>query len=189
MFLLGIGSGRSKGSILNHIFRGVTALILTSAVAHASDLNKDLLDAAGKGNERKVLALLQKGADVNAADDLGWTPLKRAAENNKVDVVDLLIENGAMIDTLNGSPIPSYAGIAASGYTAIHRAAWDGRTEAVKVLIEHGAALDLTTDETADEGYTALHLAVAGGRIETVKVLMEHGAALDLHTAGGGGRR
>ena len=128
MFLLGIGSGRSKGSILNHIIRGITALILMSAVALAGDLDKDLIKAAGKGDAKKVLALLQKGADVNAADKLGWTPLKRAAENNKVDVVDLLIENGAMIDTLNGSPIPSFAGIAASGYTALHRAAWDGRT-------------------------------------------------------------
>ena len=88
MFLLGIGSGRSKGSILNHIIRGITALILMSAVALAGDLDKDLIKAAGKGDAKKVLALLQKGADVNAADKLGWTPLKRAAENNKVDVVD-----------------------------------------------------------------------------------------------------
>ena len=49
MFLLRIGLGRSKGLILNHIFGGITALLLTSAVAHASD-GQDLLNAASTGD-------------------------------------------------------------------------------------------------------------------------------------------
>ena len=42
--------------------------------------------------------MLRAGADVNAADDHGVTPLERAAENASVAVVERLLAAGADVD-------------------------------------------------------------------------------------------
>ena len=86
MFLLRIGLGRSKGWILNHIFRGITALILTSAVAHASD-GEDLLKAAYDGDLAQVRTLLDKGTDIDHQDKNGWTALTIASEQGREGIV------------------------------------------------------------------------------------------------------
>ena len=80
MFLLGIGLGRTKGMILNYIFRGITALILTSAVAHADD-GEDLLKAALAGDLPQVRTLLENGADIEHQDGRGVTALIQASHN------------------------------------------------------------------------------------------------------------
>lgn len=46
-----------------------------------------------------VQALLAAGADVNDANDRGWTPLHQAAYSNQCDVAGLLIDNGADLET------------------------------------------------------------------------------------------
>ena len=55
---------------------------------------------AGKGIARM---LIMKGANVNAASDDGSTPLMLAAMNAKVDVVELLLDNGAKADVKNNA--------------------------------------------------------------------------------------
>jgi len=61
-------------------------------------LNSELLEAARKGDARRVRELLDRGADVNARDKRGFTPLHVAAVNDHVDVAKLLLEHGADID-------------------------------------------------------------------------------------------
>ena len=39
--------------------------------------------------------LIQKGANVNLIDNLNWTPINRAIDLNKKEIVKILIENGA----------------------------------------------------------------------------------------------
>jgi ankyrin repeat protein len=39
--------------------------------------------------------LLERGADINARDDSGSTPLYQAAAWDRLDVIDLLLEKGA----------------------------------------------------------------------------------------------
>ena len=46
-----------------------------------------------------VLTLLDYGADVNAQDLLGMTPLMRAARSGNANVISLLLERGALINT------------------------------------------------------------------------------------------
>ena len=91
MFLLGIGLRRSRGLILNHIFLGITALILTSAVAHASD-GEDLLKAASDGDLAQVRALLEKGTDIEHQNRAGH--LRTGTRG----VVQALLAKGAEID-------------------------------------------------------------------------------------------
>ena len=94
MFLLGIGLGRSTGLILNHIFRGITALILMSAVAHASD-GQDLLQAAYAGDLSQVRTLLEKGTDIDHQAQNGATALYLASQNGHEGVVHALLAKGA----------------------------------------------------------------------------------------------
>ncbi len=54
-----------------------------------------LVWGAGKNNERMPELLLERGADVNAKDDAGWSALTRAARLGFNDVVKLLLDNGA----------------------------------------------------------------------------------------------
>ena len=176
MGFLGVRLERSERWILNCIFLKVTVLIFMSGVALAADLDEDLIKAARKGDAKKVVALLRQGADVNAEErSFGWTPLKRAAAENKVDVVNLLIESGADIDAQNFSSYccPHFpAGISAYGRTALYTAAFWGRREIAKALIAHGAAVDLATSS----GLTALGVAFEYDKKEIVRMLLEAGA-------------
>ena len=54
-----------------------------------------LLRAALAGEAEEVRALLGRGADVNAADRDGWTPLMEAASKGHAAVVRLLLDAGA----------------------------------------------------------------------------------------------
>ena len=47
--------------------------------------------------------LINQGADVNARDNVGGTPLMKAAKNSKFNVVKLLILNGAEMQAVDNS--------------------------------------------------------------------------------------
>jgi hypothetical protein len=65
-----------------------------------------LLDAARGGDVGRVRAILDAGADVNAANRYGVTALGFAAERGHIDVVRMLVERGAdvnVVDSFYGS--------------------------------------------------------------------------------------
>jgi ankyrin repeat protein len=84
-----------------------------------------LMIAALKGLLPLAQQLVEKGADVNKT---GWTPLHYAATAGKLEVIALLLENHAYIDT--ESP---------NGSTPLMMAAGYGTPSAVKLLLEEGA--------------------------------------------------
>lgn len=47
------------------------------------------------GNERTMKKLIKLGADVNALDEHGWTPLHIASANGEHSVIQFLLDNGA----------------------------------------------------------------------------------------------
>src|SRR5947209_2724215 len=79
---------------------------------------------------RLVKLALRYGAQVDAPDGRGHTPLMLAAEDGNTPMVRLLLEAGANVNALDNL-----------GYQSLHWAAtnrqWDGST--VKLLLEHGA--------------------------------------------------
>lgn len=51
----------------------------------------------------KMMSLLSAGADVNATDKFGWTPLMFAVRNDDIELVSLLLRWGANVNAVNNS--------------------------------------------------------------------------------------
>ncbi|WP_342116918.1 ankyrin repeat domain-containing protein [Pseudoduganella sp. OTU4001] len=87
--------------------------------------NTALMMAAFQKNKPAVLALLEKGAQINRP---GWTALHYAAAAGDLDIMKLLLERHAYIDA--ESP---------TGMTPLMLAAREGMEDAVKLLLQEGA--------------------------------------------------
>lgn len=110
------------------LFLSIIAFALPLTV-HAQDLNEELWAAARQGDTLAVKAALAKGAEVNAKTRYGATALSYAADRGFVEVIRVLLENGADVnakDTFYNAP-------------ALTWAAYNGHTAAVKFMLEKGA--------------------------------------------------
>jgi TPR repeat protein len=130
-----------------------------------------------------VKSLLQKGANVNEPDSLGWIPLHFAAYKGYKQIAELLLNNGAIVDAKANNDI-----------RPIHLAAEQGQTVLVELLLGKGA--DVNARQI--QGWTPLGLAAQNGHLETVKLLLDKGADVNsksksgltpLHTAVSKGHR
>src|SRR5262245_13778568 len=71
--------------------------------------------AAQDGDLETVRALVASGADVNAFDDLGMTPLHYAAKNEQLSIAQFLLQHGAHVNahhepTVGNTPLREIAG-------------------------------------------------------------------------------
>jgi outer membrane protein assembly factor BamB len=129
-------------------------------------VNDQLLAAAGKGDVATVAALLAKGADVNAENELRATPLYIACELGHVDLVKLLLDHGANPDAkdleFGRTPLRN------ASVPAKDARQRDARAEIVKLLIQKGAGSDgESLVELIDRGYSdAVRTIVARGRVD-----------------------
>ena len=108
-----------------------------SSLSFAQDQTLALIEAARKGDLKKVQELLKKGADVNAKDEKeeGITALMAASIAGHLDIVRLLLKKGADVNAKD-----------AAGRTALMFAAQEKESEdmissapIVKLLLENGA--------------------------------------------------
>src|SRR3989338_3904576 len=90
-----------------------------------------LIAASIMGHTEIMKLLVEKEANVNAADNNAFTPLIYSAAKGNVEGIKLLLEHGANVDTRN-----------ANGETALIRAAGEGHADVVRILIEKGANKD-----------------------------------------------
>ena len=126
-----------------------------------NDGTTPLMLAAHMGNLPLVDELVKAGADVNAADERGWTALAKSTYNPDLkrgfaDVAQTLIKAGANIEaqvTYGVRPL-----MLAAGY---------GETEVVEVLLEAGA--DVTARN--EGGFTALMMVKQKHYVDVINLL------------------
>jgi ankyrin repeat protein len=125
--------------------------------------NRDLLWAAWNGQKAVVKVLLEKGADLEAKDDTGQTPLSVASEKGHKDVVQLLLAAGQVdVDSKDKN-----------GQTPLWMAARNGHEGIVQLLLERGQV----NVEAEDSEYsrTPLWMAAYNGHEDVVQLLLERG--------------
>ena len=138
-----------------------------------------LITAAHNGNLNSVRILLRYGADIAARGTLtidgevieGCAPLWAAAASGRLDVVKLLIERNADVDsrTLTGS-------------TPLRVAAHEGHLDVVGCLVESGA--DVNARLSRDNS-TPLMVACSWGHSSVATYLINKGAIMDLQDKDG----
>jgi ankyrin repeat protein len=170
-------------------------------VARATDAggSTPLHHAAGFGTLDSLTFLLDKGADVNAKNRRGSTPLFWALHDEAK--VRLLVARGAAvkIKQVEGRSPVYQAALLGNGYavlrflldnggdpnaatlnglTPLGGAALRGDVEAMRLLIDRGAAIDAKNGA----GATALMAAATNGNPSAVQLLLEKGADPNLRT-------
>jgi len=137
--------------------------------------NMDLFECVENNDTQGLLLALQKVAEINSRHhEMGVCPIHVAAETGVIDSLQLLIDNGAKLNTLDGEK-----------KTALHYAAEFENVECVKALLESGARVNLRDHKSL----TPLHLIVRGDgwrqvehsdqKHECVKLLIAHKATIN----------
>lgn len=143
--LLDAGAKPSAAQLRSALKADRTA-ILKLLIPHASEALAPLLkDALARHRADTVDLLLAAGADVNARDEAGFTPLHDAALAGNAAAVRMLLDHGADINL----------GDKENGATALYMAATMGREEVVTLLLDKGA--------DPGKGPSPLRAAVSGG--------------------------
>src|SRR5690242_8284749 len=110
-----------------------------------SDLQ--LIDTVKTGQPAKVEAALNAGADVNQQDEQGWTPLNWAAGKGSVEIVSLLLDNGAdVFRTGRDQRTPYQIALAAK------------HTDVARLLKEAEHAANGASGEATSRGYARAYL-------------------------------
>ncbi|KAM9326229.1 CARD- and ANK-domain containing inflammasome adapter protein-like [Gastrophryne carolinensis] len=150
-----------------------------------------------------IKALIDKGTDVNAKNDIQYTPLLLAAELGKAESAEALIQKGARLDertpNLNTALHLAVQGgdaaitklllqkgmkaniTGAGEQTPLHVAAFHNNRQLSDILLEAGANVNATTKESI----TALHIASQRNNLDVVESLVGHKAnvnAKDKHS-------
>ncbi len=128
-----------------------------------------------KYQERVAALLIDRGADVNARDESGFTPLMAASDADSFDTVKLLVDKGADINAI-------------WGYDSDNRTAlgFAYRPEIMQFLLEHGAnpnkGGDISGDYPLHRVCLDIHLAAKHGtdiynnHLKRIAMLLDYGA-------------
>jgi ankyrin repeat protein len=146
-----------------------------------------------------IATLVDKGADLNArtkesppirhdllsitgtlewVDFTGQTPFIRAARAGDMNVMNLLLENGAdpFIETFEGTN----ALMAAAGINWVVSQTWTESPEQLLAAVKLCIELGMDVNKPNSMGLTAIHGAANRGSNDIIELLVTHGARLDV---------
>ncbi|KAJ3663431.1 hypothetical protein Zmor_007693 [Zophobas morio] len=149
------------------------------------------------GHKQIVQFLVKSGAEIDRADNHGFTPLYVASELGYEETVKYLVKSGAEINgcTKDGRT-PFYAACYSGhtniveylhqsgadincadvdGHTPLRTASFSGHQKTVEYLVESGVEIN----RADNEGFTPLYRASQNGHEETVKCLVKSGAEIN----------
>jgi len=122
--------------------------------------------ASYNGRVKFAQLLLERGANINARNKVGHTPLHRVLAGldddsgaNFFDTIQLLLEHGADVDALDDAQS-----------TPLHVASEYGSAKATRLLLECGASVHLQNKQ----GQTPSQVASTHGREAITRLLSEH---------------
>jgi ankyrin repeat protein len=95
----------------------------------------------------------------------GASPIHDAVLNGEVELVEILIANGADVDERD-----------VHGYTPLHLAIQQGNTDAAKVLINNGADVNAKTIGDNGNDLSPLYLSIILGRSAVESLLLDNRA-------------
>lgn len=147
----------------------LTLLLSTGASVHARNMRGQTalhLVAQRPEPQAAYLAsiLLEHGADVNAEDEQGLTPLLLAARFGSATLLGRLLERNVHIDAES-----------LEGRSVVTMALLSSNQEAVQALLTHLDKTDhrLLLDKQDKDGWAPLHWACAIGELATLELLLE----------------
>jgi ankyrin repeat protein len=169
-------------------------LLLNARMSRSEHHRTALHHAAATNRPSVVRLLIELGADVNATDATGATPLTSAAQADAdPSIIAMFQEAGATLDFVTALNLkrydlaeamldddPSRLGPQGRDTIALHLAASKKNADLVRWLIAHG------TDLNAKRlmwgcNLTALHITAENGAVDISKMLLDGGANPDIH--------
>ena len=153
--------------------RAIVELLLGhGANVHAKrkNANMPIHLAAASGNTYVVEQSLAKGVDVDVVGR-DVTPLLMACQEGHIDIIELLITNGADVNYQDPKMMRS----------PLHMAAHNEHVDCMRALLAAGANVNALTKKKA----TALRMAAAKDNVDCVRELIEAGADADIADADG----
>lgn len=146
---------------------------------------------ARSGNKEIIGKLVQYGAELDATDKEGRTPLICLLDNKRTDAALFLIEQGADTEVADNSGHKAIDYATAHGLrevvtclsaegtsdtrgnTPLHQAVFNGQSETVRTLL---TTSDNMLNTPNDEGETPLIIACMKGNLTVAKLLIDAGA-------------
>jgi len=92
----------------------------------------EIFSIINTGINEQLVDIISKGADINAKDKSGRTPLIYATIDDRLDMMATLIDNGAKLDVQDSV-----------GWCALHYAAQENSLGSCKLLLENNASVDI----------------------------------------------
>ena len=109
--------------------------------------------AAIEGSKDSIKYLIEKGANINEINSIGYTPLHYAAQAGNNEVVEMLIANGAELNLRDKMDGPLHQNVV-GGNTPLMHAVLAYEKDTVELLLKSGVEVNLLYDK----GFTAFDI-------------------------------